>query len=242
MGPQDVLKAIQEIEMGGIMQLGATGADGKAGGRLERELEVFESVVRGKRKGYRDKVKARESGDSHLGTGGKGILNGEDEGGERETKRARYEGGDEEEEQRGTQLERSEGRVATTNRVQSSGHRRQHHQHAMAMLPATSGPATNGGTARLLDDNSIPDVDLEDEHDDHAEVEDIDSVHSEEDEGAPDGEEDEEDEEEEEEDEEEKQRADEDDLDSYGPDDQLRHDMDGGDDEDDSNGGSGDSE
>ncbi len=48
--------------MAQVMGLGAVGEDGKVGGRLERELEVWETVVRGKRKGYREKVKQRESG------------------------------------------------------------------------------------------------------------------------------------------------------------------------------------
>jgi histone H3/H4 len=68
-GPQDVIKALSEIEMSGVMGLGAGGAgkDGpRLGARLEKELEAYEEIVRGKRKGYRDKVKARES----LGDGG----------------------------------------------------------------------------------------------------------------------------------------------------------------------------
>ncbi|KAJ9497772.1 hypothetical protein H2202_006805 [Exophiala xenobiotica] len=63
-GPQDVIKALSEIEMSGVMGLGAGGAgkDGpRLGARLEKELEAYEEIVRGKRKGYRDKVKARES-------------------------------------------------------------------------------------------------------------------------------------------------------------------------------------
>ncbi|KAJ9625330.1 hypothetical protein H2204_010422 [Knufia peltigerae] len=59
--PQDVIKALEQIEMGGVMELGAVGQDGRLGGRLERELEAYEEHIRGKRKGYRDKVKARES-------------------------------------------------------------------------------------------------------------------------------------------------------------------------------------
>jgi len=60
-GPQDVIKALSEIEMSGVMGLGAAGKDGRLGARLEKELEAYEEIVRGKRKGYRDKVKARES-------------------------------------------------------------------------------------------------------------------------------------------------------------------------------------
>ena len=65
-GPQDVIKALSEIEMSGVMGLGAAGKDGRLGARLEKELEAYEEIVRGKRKGYRDKVKARESfGEGH---------------------------------------------------------------------------------------------------------------------------------------------------------------------------------
>lgn len=74
------MKAIHECELDKVMGVGEIGKDGRVGGRLERELEVFESVVRGKRKGYREKVKARESGVSGV--------DGE-EGEEREKKRVR---------------------------------------------------------------------------------------------------------------------------------------------------------
>lgn len=54
------------------MQLGVIGKDGKRGGRLEREVESWEGNVRGKRAGYREKVKARQStgtnGDTTFGT------------------------------------------------------------------------------------------------------------------------------------------------------------------------------
>lgn len=80
--PQDVLKALQEMELEKVMGLGERNEDGSVGGRLERELAVFEEVVRGKRKGYRDKVKARESGVS-------GVEEGEEGDGERVAKRAR---------------------------------------------------------------------------------------------------------------------------------------------------------
>jgi DNA polymerase epsilon subunit 3 len=86
--PQDVLNAVKEIEMEGIMELGKVGEDGRRGGRLERELELFEESVRGKRKGYREKVKARESqGNTTLGA---------EEGGEREAKRVKMDEEDEE--------------------------------------------------------------------------------------------------------------------------------------------------
>lgn len=69
---QDVIKALYEIEFDQVMQLGVTGSDGKRGGRLEREVESWEGNVRGKRAGYREKVKARQStgtnGDTTIGT------------------------------------------------------------------------------------------------------------------------------------------------------------------------------
>ncbi|KAK4946373.1 hypothetical protein LTR10_014571 [Elasticomyces elasticus] len=85
-GPQDVLKALKEIEMDGVMQLGVVGSDGRLGGRLERELEAYEEIIKGKRKGYRDKVKARES---------LGDADAEDERGEPSNKKARRISGDE---------------------------------------------------------------------------------------------------------------------------------------------------
>lgn len=52
--------------------MGVIGTDGKRGGRLEREVEAWEGTVRGKRAGYREKVKARQStgtnGDTTIGT------------------------------------------------------------------------------------------------------------------------------------------------------------------------------
>ena len=45
------------------MQLGVLGEDGKRGGRVEREVEKWEGDVRGKRRGYREKVRARTTGD-----------------------------------------------------------------------------------------------------------------------------------------------------------------------------------
>ncbi|KAK5074392.1 hypothetical protein LTR64_006464 [Lithohypha guttulata] len=59
---QDVIKALREIEMDQAMQIGVIGKDGQKGGRVEREVEIWESEVRGKRRGYRERVKARESG------------------------------------------------------------------------------------------------------------------------------------------------------------------------------------
>ncbi|KIW70504.1 hypothetical protein PV04_02766 [Phialophora macrospora] len=61
LGIQDVYVALQEMEMSGVMDLGAIGKDGRQGGRLEREVALYEESVMKKRKGYREKVKARES-------------------------------------------------------------------------------------------------------------------------------------------------------------------------------------
>jgi DNA polymerase epsilon subunit 3 len=97
LGVQDVYAALHEIEFANVMQLGAVGADGRTGGRLEREVEMFEELAAKKRKGYRDKVKARESGGA-----------GDDEdGGEPNSKKARrslkeegQDGDDDDEEER----------------------------------------------------------------------------------------------------------------------------------------------
>ena len=62
MAVQDVYAALREIEFSGQMELGAVGEDGRLGGRLEREVELYEEGVLKKRRGYREKVKMRESG------------------------------------------------------------------------------------------------------------------------------------------------------------------------------------
>lgn len=104
--PGDVLNALREIELAQVMQVGEVDTEtGEATGRLEREMKVFEEVIRGKRRGYRDKVKARESVGG--GDGGEtaegGEVEGEGEGsaagierGEPETKRARRTSGEDE--------------------------------------------------------------------------------------------------------------------------------------------------
>lgn len=79
-GPQDVIAAVKETEFEGFTD------------RLERELEKFADVNKGKRKGYRAKVKARESGAS--GVEGEED-NGEAKNGERENKRVKMDGEDE---------------------------------------------------------------------------------------------------------------------------------------------------
>ncbi|KIV97653.1 hypothetical protein PV10_01372 [Exophiala mesophila] len=62
LAPQDVLQALRELEFDNVMQLGAVGKDGRLGGRLERELAVYEEVLMQKRKGAKDRKsnKARE--------------------------------------------------------------------------------------------------------------------------------------------------------------------------------------
>lgn len=82
----DVIKALGEIEMADVMGLGVLGADGKRGGRVEREVEKWEGDVRGKRRGYREKVRARESGVTESNLGDTTM---EVEDGEQEFKRAR---------------------------------------------------------------------------------------------------------------------------------------------------------
>lgn len=203
-GPQDVLKAIQEIEMGGVMGLGEVGADGKVGGRLERELEVWETVVRGKRKGYREKVKQRESGvgpgSSENGDGER--KEGEDDRGEPEAKRARV---DEEGMSGPEGTGRAEGR---TGAASSDG------QQTAPPRPVGSNhghPLTNGAGKGQRGDN-VHDDEGEDDEDD--------------DDGSADGDETQPDEEDDPEDEEEP-APDEEELDGYGPEDQLRHDMNG---------------
>ncbi|KAH0847355.1 DNA polymerase epsilon subunit 3 [Fonsecaea pedrosoi] len=62
LGVQDVMAALKEIEFAHVMDLGAVGKDGRTGGRLERQVEVYEEIIGKKRRGYREKVKARESG------------------------------------------------------------------------------------------------------------------------------------------------------------------------------------
>ena len=88
LSPQDVLKALQDIELANVMDLGAVGKDGRTGGRLERELEVYEQALMQKRKGARDRKsnKARES----TGTAAEGGDEAdEEERGEPSNKRAR---------------------------------------------------------------------------------------------------------------------------------------------------------
>jgi hypothetical protein len=188
-----VIKAIQEIEMGQVMGLGEVGPDGKVGGRLERELEVWETVVRGKRKGYREKVKMRESGAGRDSENGDGASK---DGEERDAKRAR--------------VEEEEGRAgdARTDRYEgahSLGGEQPHPD------PSSRQTLTNGAAKGPVGHDVHDDDDGEDDGYDEGSAEG--------DETQPDEEDDPEDEEE--------PAPDEEELDGYGPDDQLRHDMNG---------------
>lgn len=181
-GPQDVLKALREIEMAGVMDLGAVGTDGRLGGRLEREMEAHEEILKGKRKGYRDKVKARES------AGGDGAGE-EDEGdgverGEPSSKKARRmseEDMDEEERMLNAQLNgpsaEDDSFMNTTGTARING--------------STSSPALNGKARAVTDDESdVEDGDEEEDGEDEDEDEDEDDEEEEDDDDEHDGNED----------------------------------------------------
>ncbi|KIW15030.1 hypothetical protein PV08_07817 [Exophiala spinifera] len=126
--PQDVIKALEQIEMGAVMGLGATGPDGRRGGRLERELEAYEEHIRGKRKGYRDKVKAREGvGDGQnldrtVGAGAAGADDeDEEERGEPSNKKARRMSAEEEEEDDDDETMLLEAQLNGGNAVRTNG-------------------------------------------------------------------------------------------------------------------------
>ncbi|KIY02173.1 uncharacterized protein Z520_02311 [Fonsecaea multimorphosa CBS 102226] len=101
LGVQDVMVALKEIEFGNVMELGAVGEDGRTGGRLEREVEVYEEIIGRKRRGYREKVKARESGG---GGGAEGDAEIEDRG-EPSNKKIRRMSAEEEEDEEERMLE-----------------------------------------------------------------------------------------------------------------------------------------
>jgi hypothetical protein len=195
-----VIKALQEIEMGGVMGIGEVGQDGKVGGRLERELEVWEGVVRGKRKGYREKVKMRESGTGVGGTSEEdGSKEGDGESGERDAKRARVE-----------------------EDAASSGVGAQSTMPPPHPANAANGqPLTNGAAKAAAGDEDVHEEDEDGEDD--ADVYDEGSASAD---GDGDGDETQPDEEDDPEDEEEP-APDEEELDGYGAEDQLRHDMNG---------------
>lgn len=155
------------MELGQLMEL-----DGReGGGRLERELEAWETVVKGKRKGYREKVKGRQSG---VGAGGE---EGEERG-EPETKRARVTEGDKE----NMDTSMLDGGAEHTNGDAES------HHHPKTMFSDDDEP---------LEDTYREDADATE-----------DDGNAEEDEDEP-----------------EDETRDEDTLDNYGPDEQLRRDI-----------------
>ncbi|KEF56811.1 uncharacterized protein A1O9_07001 [Exophiala aquamarina CBS 119918] len=157
--PQDVLKALNEVELANVMDLGALGKDGRTGGRLERELEVYESALTQKRKNARDRKsnKMRES----TGTGVEGGDEAdENERGEPSNKRARRmeEDDDEDADEENRMLD-----------LQLNGA-----QDAEEALPgnATKGtrrkkPATDEkGKGKIVDTESDPELDPEGEKED----------------------------------------------------------------------------
>ena len=184
--------------MGGVMGIGEVGRDGKVGGRLERELEVWEGVVRGKRKGYREKVKMRESGTGVAGGSEEDRSHEKErEGGERDAKRARV------------------GEGAASSGVGEQPTMPPPHPDSAA----NSRPLTNGATKASAGGEDIHE---EDDGEDDADAYDEGSASAD-----GDGDEKQADEEDDPEDEEEEPAPDEEELDGYGPEDQLRHDMNG---------------
>lgn len=166
-GPNDVLAALKEMELGQLMEL-----DGReGGGRLEKELEAWETVVKGKRKGYREKVKGRQSGTGADGEEG-------EERGEPETKRARVVE---------AEAEAMDTSMLNGDQDHTNGDGESHH-HPKTMFSDDDEP---------VEDTYHEDADAT-EDDGNAEDED---------------------------DEPEEERRDEDDLDNYGPDEQLRRDI-----------------
>jgi hypothetical protein len=93
---QDVLSALKEVELDGLMEVGKVDADGKATGRLEREVEMYERLVGEKRKGYRERVKARNQ-DQNGNANGNGEAGGQEE--QRAAKKVRRNIADDDEEQ-----------------------------------------------------------------------------------------------------------------------------------------------
>ena len=190
--------------MAGVMGLGEVGPDGKVGGRLERELEVWETVVRGKRKGYREKVKQRESGVGE-------EVEEERDGGEREAKRARVEEDGDAEGEGGGGAMRTEGYEGAV----SFGEQQQQQQ-ATGAQESEQRPHTNGAP------KDPAGGDLHDEEGEDDGYED-DGPSADGDETQPDEEDDPDDDD----DEEEPAPDEEEELDGFGPDDQLRHEMNG---------------
>ena len=225
------MKALQEIEMGNVMGLGAAGADGRIGGRLERELEVWEGVVRGKRKGYRDSIKAKARDGGEVGV----------EGEEPDVKRVRIDGGgggDEETEGQEVRGRLDEGRqlvvggspVVPLRRDEGLGEEMGESTGEFAVpMPRVNGTGQHGHThfqtqqqRPQVDDELDEDLEPEDTYQDDDETEDEEQAEEEEDEDEEDDE---------------VRRKKDDEIDGYGPDEQLRRGMngevdDGGTDED----------
>lgn len=79
-----MLQALRELEFDNVMQLGAVGKDGRLGGRLERELGLYEEVLMQKRKGAKDRKSNKAKEDA-------GDVGGDEDGerGEPSSKKAR---------------------------------------------------------------------------------------------------------------------------------------------------------
>jgi DNA polymerase epsilon subunit 3 len=156
LGVQDVYAALKEIEFEKIMEMGVVGTDGRMGGRLEREVEMYERTVGEKRRGYRDRVKARESG----------VTEGEEvDDGERSSKKLRRTSQDEDDE---SMLERQlNGGAGPSSTAPQSG---------------TNGHSNDKGKSRQLDgDGDDPDPDQTEPEEDPRDDEDDDGVISNED-------------------------------------------------------------
>ncbi|EXJ91124.1 hypothetical protein A1O1_04231 [Capronia coronata CBS 617.96] len=194
LGPQDVLKALKEMEMAGVMELGAVGQDGRLGGRLEREMEAYEEIIQRKRKGYRDKVKARESlaGD---GEGGEDGEAGAAERGEPSSKKARrMDDDDDDEEERLLDEQLNGGGVGDDSGL---SHPAKAKRKSKSKSANRSSPLANGKARAMSDESDAEDGDegedepADEEDDDQEEGEDEDEEEEEEDDEEPDDEDDE---------------------------------------------------
>ncbi|KIW34787.1 uncharacterized protein PV07_01543 [Cladophialophora immunda] len=208
---QDVMAALKEIEFGNVMELGAVGEDGRTGGRLEREVEVYEEIIGRKRRGYREKVKARESG----GAEGAGEMEDRGEPSSKKIRRMSAEDEDEEERMLEQQLNGTTGEEAS----------------AAEKGPAKTKSRENGGISVVVRNGKgkgKPDpTQEEDAHVDEGGDEDgeeADDDEQEEDEGEE--EEDEEEDDQEEDDDEDQDDDDDDDTAAHHADDDDDHDID----------------
>lgn len=168
---QDVMKALKDIELDQVMQLGVLGKDGKRGGRIEREVEVWESEVRGKRRGYRERVKARDSGpgDTTLGdtTLGSTLDVGDHAGDEEEheNKRARIDA---------DRLAENDGREGSTGIIEQGTNRLKLNVGRRKPEPDDEGDAPNDDVEDEADseDDDFESAEEEHEGDETQEVED----------------------------------------------------------------------